>query len=172
MSLIRRSSPFGDVLSLRQAMDHLFEESFVRARSLMSFGDTLLPLDIHTTPDALVVEAALPGVKPEQVEITLSDDTLTISGSNEVKQESDRAGQPGGYLYQEIRRGSFSRTVTLPSDLQTDRAAASFEHGLLRLSIPRAEKTKPRRIAISPTSEASTDGSAAPAPTAEPVAAR
>jgi len=169
MSLIRRTSPFGDMLSLRQAMDHLFEESFVRPRTLTTFGDAIVPLDIHTTRDALVVEAALPGMTPDQVEITLSDNTLTISGSNETKRDADPDGQPAGYLYQEIRRGAFSRTVTLPTDLLTDRAVASFEHGLLRLSIPRAEKTKPRRIPISSTSEGAVEPAATPV--AEPVAA-
>ena len=153
MSLIRRTSPFGDMLSLRQAMDHLFEDSVVRPRSFW-FGDsTALPLDIHSTPDALVVEAALPGVKPEQVEITVAGDQLTISGASDATQEDER----DGYTYREIRRGEFSRTVTLPGDLQTDRATASFEHGLLRLSIPRAEQTRPHRIAITPTHEAPAD---------------
>jgi len=151
MSLVRRTSPFGDMLSLRQAMDRLFEESFVRPRSFFTWGEgNALPLDIHATPDALVVEAALPGVRPEQVEITIEGTTLTISGSNEASQKVEE----GGYLYQEIRRGSFSRTVTLPADLKTDRAVASFQDGMLRLSIPRAEEAKPRRITITPTSEA------------------
>ncbi len=152
MSLVRRTSAFGDMLSLRQAMDRLFEESFVRPRSFFGWSEgNALPLDIHATPDALVVEAALPGVKPEDVEITIEGDTLTISGSNEAEKRTEE----GGYLYQEIRHGSFSRTVSLPADLKTDQAVASFEHGLLRLSIPKAEAAKPRRISITPTSDAS-----------------
>ncbi|MGZ3631875.1 MAG: Hsp20/alpha crystallin family protein [Candidatus Limnocylindrales bacterium] len=151
MSLVRRTSPFGDMLSLRQAMDRLFEDSFVRPRGFLTWGEgNALPLDIQATPDALVVEAALPGVKPEDVAITIEGDTLTISGSNESERKTDE----GGYLYQEIRHGSFSRTVTLPADLKADQAIASFEHGLLRLSIPKAEAAKPRRITISPTSDA------------------
>ncbi len=163
MSLIRRTSPFGDMLSLRQAMDHLLEDSFVRPRSFW-FGDSsVLPLDIHSTPDALVVEAALPGVKPEQVEITITGDLLTISGASEAAHEGER----DGYAYREIRRGDFSRTVTLPRDLQIDRAVASFEHGLLRLSIPRAEQARPHRIAITPTHEA--PALEAPTPSSAPV---
>jgi HSP20 family protein len=150
MSLIRRTSPFGDMLSLRQAMDHLFEDSFVRPRSFWLGDSSVLPLDIHSTPEALVVEAALPGVKPEQVEITVAGDVLTISGASDATQDGER----DGYTYREIRRGEFSRSVTLPRDLETDRATASFEHGLLRLSIPRAEQTRPHRIAITPTREA------------------
>jgi HSP20 family protein len=162
MSMMRRPSPFGELLSLRQAMDRLFEESFVRPRgsSAISEGNEYaIPLDIYTTGDSLVLEAALPGVKPDDVEITVLGDTLTISGST---REEERAEQ-GGYLFQEVRRGSFSRTVSLPSDLKTDAAQASFEDGILRLSIPKAEEGRPRQIRINPT----TEGSSTPRPVGE-----
>ena len=177
MSLIRRTSPFGDMLSLRQAMDRLFEDPFGRPRSFW-FGDSpTLPLDIHATPEALVVEAALPGVKPDQVEITITGDLLTIRGASEAAVDEEHEG----YAYREIRRGDVTRTVTLPRDLRTDQAVASFEDGILRLSIPRAEQARPRRIELSPTHEhpAVTESSAHPAtepagpePQREPVGAR
>jgi HSP20 family protein len=159
MSIVRRTSPFGEMLSLRQAMDRLFEDSIVRPRSLVfdTAESPWLPLDIHTTPDALVVEAALPGVKPEDVEITVTGDTLTISGSSSGESQREERG----YLMREIRRGSFSRTVTLPADLRTEAATAAFEHGLLRLSIPKAEAAKPRQIRITPTTESPATAEAA-----------
>lgn len=152
MSMVRRPSPFGELLSLRQAMDRLFEESYVRPRSLngLESGQTM-PLDIYTTEDALVVEAALPGVKPDDVDITVTGDTLTIN----TTQSEERRSENEGVVYQEIRRGSQSRTVTLPDNLKSDQATASFEHGILRLSIPKAEEARPRQIRITPT----TDGS-------------
>lgn len=165
MSLIRRTSPFGELLSLRQAMDRLFEDSYVRSPSGSGAGaDNALAVDAYTTPDALVVEAALPGVKPEDVEISLLGDTLTISGKTGSETSSDEEG----YSYREIRRGSFSRTLSLPAGLNADGATAKFENGLLRLSIPKAEESRPRQIRITPTSNgqqtaASGDGSAAPA---------
>jgi HSP20 family protein len=145
MTLMRRTSPFGELLSLRQAMDRLFEDSFVRPNGLTS-GEHTLALDVHNTADALVVEAALPGVRPEDVEISVLGDSLTISGSsaNEQKQDED------GYSYHEIRRGSFSRTVSLPGGLNAEQAKAEFQNGLLRLSIPKAEEAKPRQIKITP----------------------
>jgi HSP20 family protein len=152
MSMMRRPSPFGELLSLRQAMDRLFEESFVRPRGSTAMGETgeyAIPLDIYTTGDSLVLEAALPGVKPDDVEITVLGDTLTISGSSSSEERTEQ----GGYLYQEVRRGSFSRTVSLPADLKTDAAQASFDNGMLRLTIPKAEQARPRQIRISPTSE-------------------
>jgi HSP20 family protein len=130
-------------------MDHLFEDSFVRPRawSFSSDGSLGLPLDIRNTADTLVVEAALPGVKPEDVEITLEGGTLTISAESREEREETK----GETLVSEIRRGSVSRSVALPQGLEADKATASFENGVLRLSIPRAEAVKPRQIRITPT---------------------
>lgn len=149
MTLIRRTSPFGELISLRQAMDRLFEDSFVRPRAGLATGDNPVALDVYTTADSLVVEAALPGVKPEDVDISVLGDTLTISVNSSDEQTRDE----DGYTYREIRRGSFSRTVGLPGGLKTDAASATFENGMLRLSIPKAEEARPRQIHIKPTSE-------------------
>ena len=156
MTLIRRSNPFGELMSLRQAMDRLFEDSFVNPRNGIGSSEQPLALDVYTTSDALVVEAALPGVKPDDVNISVLGDTLTISGSSQDEQSRDE----DGYSYREIRRGSFSRTVTLPNGLKTDAATANFENGLLRLSFPKAEEAKPRQIQIKPTT--TTEGQATP----------
>lgn len=150
MSLIRRTSPFGELLSLRQAMDRLFEDSFVQPRAFAR-GDVEqgLPLDIRMTEEELVLTAPLPGVKPEDVDISITGDTLTITGKTEEEKRDEREG----YLYQEIRRGTFSRSVALPSGLKVDETSARFENGMLTLTIPKAEEAKPRQIKISPTSE-------------------
>lgn len=143
MSLIRRPSPFGELLSLRQAMDRLFEDSFVRAPA-SGGAEHPLALDVYATEDALVVEAALPGVKPENVDISVLGDTLTISADSREEQKRDEEG----YSYREIRRGHFSRTLALPGGLSTEAATADFEDGMLRLTIPKAEESKPRQIRI------------------------
>ena len=152
MTIVRRPSPFGELVSLRQAMDRLFEDSFIRPRMWggQPADGTGLALDARMNPDALVVQAALPGVKPEDVEITIENDTLTITGEtrSETRDEKDQV------LLQEIRRGSFVRSVTLPNGLEADRASASFDNGVLTLRIPRAEQVKPRTIRISPTTNA------------------
>jgi HSP20 family protein len=157
MTLVRRPSPFGELLSLRQAMDRLFEDSFVRPRGfgLATLDGGVLALDVTSTADALVVEAALPGVKPDEVDITVENGTLTIRGAT----ASERRGG-GGYLVQEIRRGEFARSVALPSGLEPDKANATFENGVLTLRIPKAEQVKPRQIRISPV----TDGHQTAAP--------
>lgn len=150
MTIVRRASPLGELVSLRQAMDRLFEDSVVRPRTWAAGSDASpLPLDVTTTTDALVVEAALPGVDPEQVEVTVEDGTLTIRAESRSERTSE--GQDGEVLVQEIRRGSVSRAIALPAGLEPDKASATFQHGMLRLRIPRAEAVKPRQIRITPT---------------------
>jgi HSP20 family protein len=154
MTIVRRPSPFGELMSLRSAMDRLFEDSFVR-RPFAPFGafegGASLPLDVTRTADELVVEAALPGIKPEDVEITVEDGTLSIRG--EFRDQKQTGEGEGESLVQEIRRGIVARSVTLPTGLEPDKASATFEHGVLTLRIPKAEATKPKQIRISPTTE-------------------
>ncbi len=148
MTIMRRPSPFGELMSLRQAMDRLFDDDF-RPLRWSGFEGPAMPLDVTTNADALVIEAALPGIKPEDVDITVENGTLTITG----KTAEERRAEEGSYLVQEIRRGTFSRSVTLPNGLEADKAEATFEHGVLRLRIPKAEQVKPRQIRITPVTD-------------------
>lgn len=150
MTIVRRPSPFGELMTLHQAMDSLFDEDHRPFRWLSGGVDgPALPLDVTTSDDTLTIEAALPGIKPEDVDITVENDTVRISG----KTATERTAEEGSYVLQEIRRGNFSRSVTLPTGLEPDKATATFEHGILRLEIPKAEQVKPRQIRISPVSD-------------------
>jgi HSP20 family protein len=159
MTIVRRTSPRGEFMTLRQAMDRLFDEDVFRPFRWTSgaFEGPRLPLDVTTTPNELLIEAPLPGIKPEDVEITVENGTLTITG----KTADERRAEDGSYLVQEIRRGTFSRSVTLPNGLEPDKASATFEHGVLTLRIPKAELVKPRQIRISPVTDASASPAAA-----------
>lgn len=155
MTIIRRPSPFSELLSLRSAMDRIFDETFFRPVGDGTSEDTLaMPLDIYSSQDALILEAALPGVRPEDVDIKVLGDTLTLTASSRMERDEDK----GGYHVREVRRGRFSRTVTLPTGLKTDAASATFEHGMLKLSFPKAEQAKPRQIPVM----APTEGTATP----------
>jgi HSP20 family protein len=151
MTIVRRASPVGEMMTLRRAMDRLFDDDYFQPFRWSTGGHDgpALPLDVTTDADALTIEAALPGIKPDDVDITVENGTLTISGTTAEERKSDE----GSYLVQEIRRGSFSRSVTLPNGLEPDKATATFEHGVLSLRIPKAEQVKPRQIRISPVSE-------------------
>ena len=145
MSIVRWE-PFSDLMSLREAMDRLFEESVVRpgSRVLAPYGASELALDMYETDNEVVVTAALPGVKPEEVEITITGDTLTIKGET----TSGTTVEKVNYLRQERRYGAYSRTVALPTPIHADKAEAKFKDGVLTLSIPKAEEAKPKTIKV------------------------
>ena len=147
MNLIRWQ-PFSDMVTLRQAMDRLFEDSFVRPTRFTSlFGEGAeMPIDIYQTDEDVVVKASVPGIKPEEVEITITSDTLTIKGETKTEEEVKKEN----YFRKERSYGAFSRSILLPSSLQTDKAEATFENGVLTLTIPKAEESKPKQIKIKP----------------------
>lgn len=147
MANITRYDPLGEMVSLRSAMDRLVEDSFVSPFSWRTItgGDSVSPaIDVHETDDELVVTAALPGVNPEDVEMTITGQTLTLRGDF----KADEAITREQYLYRERRFGSFNRTIQLPVRVQGERAEATFSDGILHLSIPKAEEVKPRQIRI------------------------
>lgn len=144
MTLARRPSPIGELLALRGAMDRIFDEPFFRPVLGTSEDARAMPMDIHMTAESLVMEAALPGVRPEDVEISILGHTLTLTATSRAETTTERAV----VHLREIRRGRFRRTMALPTGLRTDAAKATFEHGILRLEMPRAEQAKPQRIPV------------------------
>ena len=146
---IVRWEPFREIMSLRQAMDRLFEESFIRPTRFFLGEDGAIPLDVYETPDQVVVKASLPGVKPGEMDITLTGDTLTIKGETKGEREVKR----DDYLLQEHRYGKFARSVSLPEGLQGEKAEATFESGILTLTIPKAEEVKPKTIRVKAVAE-------------------
>jgi HSP20 family protein len=146
MANITRYDPLSEMVTLRQAMDRLFEDSFVSPLTMRTFnGEAPGPaLDVHETGDEIVVTAALPGIKAEDVDITITGQTLSIRG--EFK--ADENVQRDQYLYRERRYGAFHRQLQLPVRVQGDATSATFEDGLLKLSIPKAEEVKPRQIQV------------------------
>ena len=147
---IMRKTPRRELLTFSRAFDRLFDDAAFRPLAWGGAAETRLPLDVSSTEDAVTVEAALPGIRPEEVEITVHQDNLTIA----VKAQAEREATQGERVYREVRRSSGSRTLTLPNGMDTENATATFENGMLRLSIPRAEAAKPRQIPLTPVVEA------------------
>lgn len=146
MAALTRYNPWGEMLSLRQAMDRLFEDSFVSPTGWLTVSNRQpWPLvDIYETNDDVVVSATLPGISPENVEITLTGQTLTLRG--ELKAEQEVSNEQ--YVLRERQYGSFNRQIQMPMRVDGDNAEASFEHGVLTLRIPKAAEVKPRHIQI------------------------
>ncbi len=132
--------PFADTVPLRQAMDRLFEESFPGP------SRHWVAVDVYETASALVIKAALPGLKPDEVDIMIDGDTLTITGESKADEESvDRE-----YHRRELHVGAFERALRLPERFQTEKAEAVFENGILTLTIPKVEQAEVKHIKVQP----------------------
>jgi HSP20 family protein len=147
MANITRFDPVDEMVSLRSAMDRLFEDSFVSPltwRTISNGGGITPPVDVHETSDEIVVSASLPGLKPEDVDITITGQNLTLRGEFTADDEVAK----DQYLYRERRFGAFNRSIQLPVRVQGERADATFINGVLTLRIPKSEEVKPRQIRI------------------------
>jgi HSP20 family protein len=146
---ITRWDPFGDMVSLRDAMERLFAESVVRPRGANSgggSGTSSLAVDVHEQGDDYVVSAPIPGVNPDDVDITVRGDMLRIRG--ERHEQSQQGGENKRYLIREQRFGSFERVIQLPSSVKADGAKADFKNGVLTITLPKSEESKERRIPV------------------------
>ncbi len=128
-----RWSPFDD-------LDQFFE-GFGALESPRHF---MPAVDVYETKDAVMVEMPLAGVDPDKVDISVHDDVLSVSGEMKKKTEVEDKD----YLRKEIRTGSFHRTLSLPAHVKGDKASAISENGMLKISIPKAEKTKPKTVKV------------------------
>lgn len=144
MTMIRRTRPRNELMNIRHAVESLFDDATFRPLAWGGSNEARLPLDVTSSEDAVTIEAALPGIRPEDVEITVHQDNLTIG----VREQAEHETREGERVYRELRRSSGTRTLTLPTGMDTDNAVATFDNGMLRLSIPRAEAAKPRQIPV------------------------
>lgn len=142
---IVRWDPVREMVSLRDAMNRLFEDSFVRPASwLAPFDGGQLAVDVIESTDEITVKASVPGVKPEDIDISLSGEMLTIKGETKAEQKSEGRN----FIRQERRYGAFERTLSLPTPVIADKTKAEFENGELTLTLPKAEAAKPKTIRI------------------------
>jgi HSP20 family protein len=144
MSSIIRWEPAREMMTLREAMDRLFDDAFTRPLSLGGNNWSVPAVDMYQTDNEIVVKAALPGIKADEVQINVTGEVLTIKG--EVKQEDEVKEK--AYHLREQRWGSFERSIILPTDVVADKARADFENGILTITLPKAEEVKPRSITI------------------------
>jgi HSP20 family protein len=144
-------SAFGEPLLLRDAIQRLFEDSYVRPSSTdgtATAGDGTrtgtLAIDLDGTPDQFVLRTMLPGVKPEDVDITCHESTVTIRATVPPVEY----GQDVTPMVRELGVGTFARTIRLPDPIDADKVQTAFADGILTLTLPKAEWSKPKKIAI------------------------
>ncbi len=154
---VQRAAP-SRTLSPFEEMDRLFESFLPRGwlRPMRwewpSMGELAAPfegrlpkVDVVDRDSDILVRAELPGVDKKDLDISITDNTVTIHATTSHESEEEKEGE---YYRREITRGTFSRTVALPAEVDADAAKASFKDGILELTVPKVEKAKRRRIEV------------------------
>ena len=144
MSNLIRWEPVREMMTLREAMDRLFDDAFTRPLSLSGNTWSIPAVDMYQTDNEVVVKAALPGIKADEVQLNVTGEVLTIKG--ETKQENETKEK--AYHIREQRWGAFERSIVLPTEVVADKAKADFENGVLTITLPKAEEVKPKTISI------------------------
>jgi HSP20 family protein len=143
MPIVRRENS-REISSMRDFMDRFFDEVYSRENGLVSLGSP--SIDLYQTDDEVIVKASLPGIKPEDLHLTVTGEVLTLQG--EFKDEQENTNKNATYHIRERRYGSFSRSISLPAPVEVDQSRAEFEDGILTLTLPKAETVRPKMINI------------------------
>ena len=144
MSNLTRWEPMREMMTLREAMDRLFDDAFTRPINPRDGGWTSPAVDMYQTDDEVVVRAALPGFKSDEVQINVTGDVLTLRG--ETKHEEEQKER--AWHIREHRWSSFERSIALPTEVRADKAVADFENGILTITLPKSEEVKPKTINV------------------------
>lgn len=140
--MLTRWDPYREIMSVRRAMDRLMENVF--SEESATAAEWGLALDVIENDNDFVVKASLPGLKPEDIDVTYNKGMLTIRG--ELKEE--RESEKGQYHLRERRYGTFARSISLPSTINADEIDATYRDGVLTLRLPKMEEAKPKRITV------------------------
>ena len=143
---ITRWDPFRDLMTVQDEINRLFGRTYGN-RDAGDFAAWAPAVDIHETTDSFVIDAELPGIDPDKVDISVEGDTLTLRGERQSVQESDA----DTFHRVERRFGSFARSIVLPQTADSERIEAAFDKGVLTITVPKAERAKPRRIEVKAT---------------------
>ncbi|MFB3737932.1 MAG: Hsp20/alpha crystallin family protein [Candidatus Velamenicoccus archaeovorus] len=141
-----RWDPFRDLVSIQDELNRLFGRTFAGIEPLrpIASGTWMPALDVYETEDEIVAKLELPGIDPEDVDVSVEDSTLTVSGTRELGSEV----REEDFHRIERRYGSFTRSIALPQTADTDRVEASFDKGVLTVQVPKVEKSKPKKITV------------------------
>jgi len=147
---IVRWEPFGDLWNLRRSMDRIFDDFLSTGRSDEGFRlIAAMPIDVYYTNEALIVKGNMPGIKPDDVDVTVVGNTLNIKAESKAEEETSEEN----YVHRERRCSSYSRSLTLPDDVDANKIDAAFEDGVLTLTIPKSEERKPKQIKVKATKQ-------------------
>ena len=137
-----RWDPFSEISGMRRSMDRLFDDFWTP--TIWRQRERAFPVDLYETDDSVVARAALPGVNPEDVDVSVSGDLLTIKGESKHEEKEERER----FLRRELSYGAFSRTLPLPTSVDPEKATADYEEGVLTVTLPKAEEGRTRKIEV------------------------
>ena len=141
-----RWDPFRDLVSIQDELNRLFGRTFTGGESMRptATGPWMPAMDVYETEDRIVATLELPGIEPKDVEVSVEDSTLTVSGKREFTSETNE----DNYHRVERRYGSFARSISLPQTVDTEKVGARFDKGVLTIEVPKVERAKPKKIEI------------------------
>ncbi len=142
MANLSRYNPYSEVVSLREAMDRLFEDSFI-SRGTGPLGTRGIASNLYETPEGFILQVPMPGVNPADVELTIQQDTLTLKWETKLS-----TPQNASVLWTSFQPGQFQQTFTLPAPVNSERAEASYADGVLTINLPKAEHVKARTVKV------------------------
>lgn len=146
MTDLIRWEPLREIRRMQNVIDRMMDRGFIETPLLGGFFEGGVPIDVYQTDEDVVVKATTPGMKPEDLHISVTGDTLNIRG--EVREEREEEGHQ--YHLHERRMRDFSRSILLPTTVNADKAKAEFENGVLTLTLPKVEGVKPKMITVKP----------------------
>ena len=144
MANIVRWEPFRELTDFRDTVDRLFYQGRPWRVATLRNPARVFPLDVYETEEDVVVKASLPGIKADDVDVSVTGDTLVIKG----EASGEESDETPNYYRQERRHGSFERALTLPVEVDADNAAATFENGVLELRLPKAPSVLSKTIEV------------------------
>jgi HSP20 family protein len=152
MAMVNRFPVSDEMITLRDAMGRLLEQSFVGSPFRLAWspnndGRIGLPVDVYATQDEIVVIAAVPGARMDDLDITVNQNVITLNGTLLNVASSEEAKHATWYVH-ELPTGKFQRSISLPIEIDAGRATATLDDGILRLILPKADQARPRQITI------------------------
>ena len=146
MTMITRWEPFREMRRLHDMLDRAVDDAWMRQGTSEHELEGPAPIDVYETDNDVVVKAIMPGVKADEISISVDRDVLTLRG--ETKSEKEEKDENRNYHFREIRYARYGRSLRLPTLVDSDKAKAEFEDGILTLTLPKAEAAKPKTITV------------------------
>ena len=142
--VLRRWEPFNELRRMQENMDRFWRGSYTNGEDGQPVQNWAIPLDVVEQGDDIVVHASLPGVNPDDIDVTIENEVLTIKG----RTSSVREHKEGNYLMKERRSGSFHRSLRLPDTVDADKAEPHYNDGVLTVTLPKVEAKKARKLTV------------------------